>query len=517
VVEGLDIVESRRRLVLLVTVLAAAIGIAATVLVPDLVPPSPLVGAAVGLAAVLLGLAAGVAADATDLRVRGPRHVGAAGGELVAVLPVEEDAHAADQLAAAVLEAREQGRPLLLGLAASGLDPVATVGWTDALGLAVARTGVSVLRVDLASGRTARPGLAEVEAGTRKLTDVVDFAPGLKLARTGVGDDQRGALRALTALPPKLPRDLDVLLVALPMAASRGVVQAARVLDHVLIVVERGRTSRVDLIAGLDALDAADLQAQVVLLDDRTAARLASPQHAAPALGEPLGEPAAEAPVAEGPVAEEPPSAEELVAEADGLPRAEDVADADAVAEESSDHPIAAEAEPASAEAEAEPAPAEAEAEPAPAEAEAEDEPVPSTEGPIVAAPVVEAPVAEAPVVEEPAAEGPVAEEAERSVAEPAQAPGPRDVAVVAGAVTAAAADLADQDALHPTPAPVDEPVGGAAEGDEDDDEGDEDDATDRLPRVEARRSEGEGQQDLLRTTAQLAILIDDLDQRDTP
>jgi outer membrane biosynthesis protein TonB len=40
------------------------------------------------------------------------------------------------------------------------------------------------------------------------------------------------------------------------------------------VVAERDLTSRVDLIAGLDALQAVGLDAQVVLLDDVTAARL---------------------------------------------------------------------------------------------------------------------------------------------------------------------------------------------------------------------------------------------------
>ena len=274
-VEGLDIVESRRRIVLGVAGLIIVVGLLLALLAPGVLPPTPLVGAAVALAGLLIGVAVAIVVDSSDLRVRGPRHVVAAGGELVAVLPVAVDQEAADDLAAVVLEARQPDQSMLLGLAASSLDIAATLQWTDALGLALARRGVSVLRVDLASGRSDTPGLAEVAAGERRLTEVVDYETGVLLARLAAGGDHRAALTALVDLPAKLPRDLEVLLVALPIAASRGVVQAARGLDHVLVVAERGDTSRVDLIAGLDALRAADLQAQVILLDDLTAERIA--------------------------------------------------------------------------------------------------------------------------------------------------------------------------------------------------------------------------------------------------
>jgi hypothetical protein len=277
-IEGADIVALRSTPLRAVAAAVCLVGVVLAVLVPDLVPPTPLVGAAVALAALLLGIAAAVAVDATDLTVRGPRHVRAAGGELVAILPSAPSAMDANPLAEAVLEARDDEEPrLLLGLAAAGRDARRCTMWTDALALAVARTGVSVLRVDLASGRSERAGLVEVVREGRKLPSVVTFDPELRLARVGAGRDHAGALEALPTLPTRLPRDLDVLLVALPTAASRQVVAATRALDHVLVVAERDTTSRVDLIAALDALEAAGIAAQVVLLDDHTAARLAAP------------------------------------------------------------------------------------------------------------------------------------------------------------------------------------------------------------------------------------------------
>jgi hypothetical protein len=104
--EGLDIMEQRQGVMLGVTGMVIAVGIALTLLVPSLLPPVAVVGAAVAVAAMLLGLAAAVAVDTTDLTVRGPRHVSAAKGELVAVLPTHAQADAATELAAAVFEAR---------------------------------------------------------------------------------------------------------------------------------------------------------------------------------------------------------------------------------------------------------------------------------------------------------------------------------------------------------------------------------------------------------------------------
>jgi hypothetical protein len=308
VIEGLDIARLRAVPLRVIAGVICVVGIVLAIVAPDLVPPTAVVGAAVAMAGLLLGLAAAVAVDAADLTVRGPRHVRAAGGELVAILPTQPAIDEAMPLAEAVLEAREgENKRLLLGLAAAGRDARRCSAWTDALAVALARTGASVLRVDLASGRSERPGLVEVVREGRKLPSVVTFEPDLRLARVGAGRDHAGALEVLPTLPARLPRDLDVLLVALPTAASRQVVAATRALDHVLVVAERDTTSRVDLIAGLDALEAAGIAAQVALLDDRTARLLSPPAPAEPVVAEDTDqnrtpdEPAATAAATDGP------------------------------------------------------------------------------------------------------------------------------------------------------------------------------------------------------------------------
>ncbi len=282
-VEGLDIVSRKWVLLSAVTGAVIVLGAIAALLLPEVVPPAPAVGAAVGLGGLLLGLAAAVATDATDLVVRGPRHVAAAGGELVAVLPRDPSVAAAGPLAAAVLEVREPGVPLLLAFATASRDARRSSAWTDAIARSLVSEGVGVLRVDLASGRSEHPVLVEVVRDGTKLAEAVTFEPGVKLAQLSAGRDHADALAALTELPGRLPRDLDIMLVSLPTAASRSVVAAAAALDHVLIIVERDRTSRVDLIASLDALEAAGTHAQVVLLDTSTAMRLAPPVEVDPA------------------------------------------------------------------------------------------------------------------------------------------------------------------------------------------------------------------------------------------
>jgi hypothetical protein len=274
-VEGLDVAELRRAVLIGVAVLVSLVGMGLAFLAPGVVPPTLPVGLAVGFAALLLGYAAALAVDAADLTVRGPRHVRAAGGELVAVVPTDAEVDDARPLAQAVLEAREGEERILLGLAAAGRDARRTVAWADAVAVALAEEGVSVLCLDVASGRTDRDGLVEVVRDGRKIGAVVDFEDELLLARMGAGRDLTGALSVLPSLPGRLPRDLEVLLVALPTAASREVVAATRALDHVLVVAERDETARVDLVAALDALEAGGTTVQAMLVDDRTVTRLA--------------------------------------------------------------------------------------------------------------------------------------------------------------------------------------------------------------------------------------------------
>ena len=269
-VEGLDIVRRRRAAVLGVSFGVIAVAAVLAVLFPDVVPPRWTVGGVVGVAGLLQGVAVAIALDATDPIVRGPRHIGSTSGELVAVLPTEPHEADAQRLAASVREARPDGL-LRLGVAAAGRDTQAVAPWADALAVALARDRLRVLHIDLASGWSAPPGLDEVIHDGVRLTEAVEFVPGLQLARLGAGGNQASALESLAAIASRLPSDLNVLLVTLPTAASRKAVHAAASLAHVLIVGETDRTPRIDLIAGADALRTVGHDPQVFLLDDEVA------------------------------------------------------------------------------------------------------------------------------------------------------------------------------------------------------------------------------------------------------
>lgn len=477
-VEGLDVLHLRSGVVRTVVAAGCVVGIAVTVIAPDVLPPTPLVGAAVAVAAILLGVAVAVAVDAADLTLRGPRHVRAAGGELVAILPAEGGPEDVEELADAVLDARDGSTRLLLGLAASGIDPYATAAWTDALAVALARRGSSVLSIDVATGGTDRPGLYEVVREGHKLAAAVDFETDIQLARMGAGHDHPGALAALPEFPPQLPRDLDLLLVALPLAASRGSVATARALDHMLVVAERDVTSRVQLIAALDALEAAGTRAQVVLLDTPTARKLASARRPVPAPSAPL--PPEEA---------AKPEAAEAAADAteEGAEGAE-VAEV-GVSEAAEDVP-----EPDLSDADEQlPAPAAEADEPAPAEESDGHEPEAPTEPALDEEEVDQTPSAD---VETP----------------PVTA---RDVDVVLGAAASAALEstLHEPDA---TPAAEVEAAAEPATPEDAADAGPADaDSTDELPAVRPQPlREAEPEEDELRTTAQLAILLNDIETR---
>jgi hypothetical protein len=197
--------------------------------------------------------------------------VRSSGGELVALLPTRPRERDAAELAAAVLAVRPPSGTLHLGIAPVGNDLTTTTAWTRALGEALARTGTSVLFVDIATGPTSERGILQVVRDRTPLADVVSYAPGeLLMAEAGPGGEHLQALQALVTLPTVIPADVEVLLVAMPPIVTRSAVNAARVLDQVLFVAEANLTSRVDLMASLDALRVAGCSPQVILIDDGT-------------------------------------------------------------------------------------------------------------------------------------------------------------------------------------------------------------------------------------------------------
>ncbi len=274
-VEILDAIELRAGLLWGTAAIVGAAGAVMAWRFPTLVPPLPLVGASIAFAGILLGLAITIIADTVDPVIRGPRHVRGTGVELVAVLPTDAHPEAAGDLVTAILDAHEGDSALKIGVAAAGTGVFGVGPWIDALAYGLADRGASVLAVDLVSGSTAKDGLAEVISGERRVAEVARIAEGgLRLARLGPGRDTKAAVNGLPRLASKLPSDLDVLLVAMPPASTREAVGATKSFDHVLIVAERDRTTVVELMSSIDAVDRVRGTPQTLLLDSPTARAL---------------------------------------------------------------------------------------------------------------------------------------------------------------------------------------------------------------------------------------------------
>ena len=269
-VELLDVLGRRGRLAVVVASALTGLALAAAAIAPAVVPPLALVGVLVAITALAVGMALALALDALDVRIRGPRHVRSSGGELVALLPEIATASDVRDLAIAVRAVQVPGTTLHLGLAPVGEDLTSCAAWTRALAESLADGGASVLLVDIANGATDGPGITEVVRERTSLSDVVTYDDDRSLAVVGPGSDRIQALQALVTLPTVLPSDVDVLLVALPQIVTRSAVNASRVLDQVLFVAEANLSSRVELMASLDALRVAGCSPQVVLVDAGT-------------------------------------------------------------------------------------------------------------------------------------------------------------------------------------------------------------------------------------------------------
>ena len=269
-VELLDVLGRRGRLAVVVASALTGLALAAAAIAPAVVPPLALVGVLVAITPMAVGIALALALDALDVRIRGPRHVRSSGGELVALLPEIATASDVRDLAIAVRAVQVPGTTLHLGLAPVGEDLTSCAAWTRALAESLADGGASVLLVDIANGATDGPGITEVVRERTSLSDVVTYDDDRSLAVVGPGSDRIQALQALVTLPTVLPSDVDVLLVALPQIVTRSAVNASRVLDQVLFVAEANLSSRVELMASLDALRVAGCSPQVVLVDAGT-------------------------------------------------------------------------------------------------------------------------------------------------------------------------------------------------------------------------------------------------------
>lgn len=265
-VDGLvDILRARRRTWLAAAVTVVLLGALIALLWPSLLAPGPVVGAVVGLVAVLLATALVIALDSADLVVRGPRHVTAAGGEIAATIsrsPADVEA-----LMRLVDQHNVDGGGVRMALTPASRTAGVPGARANMIAEELARRDLRVLCTDLTRGRTPAVGLSDVLSGGRKLADAVRFDDQLYLAHLAIGSEPDVALAGFADWASSLPSDLDVLVAALPPLAEPGVLPAVQGVELVLVLVEVDRTERVDLIASLDAIDAAGVPARLVLVD----------------------------------------------------------------------------------------------------------------------------------------------------------------------------------------------------------------------------------------------------------
>lgn len=270
-VETVVVLEARRTVLLASAIGLSLLGIIAALLLPQFVPPRPLVGAAVGLAAALLAVAIALGVDSVDLTVRGARHVRAAGGRLAASFAGEPDAATTAPLADVVEDQlRERGR-VRLGVAPASRSLTSAGAWTDALAVELGRRDHRVVVIDLTPhGDPNRPGVTEIVADGLRLGETVRFDVELPIARLGPGRDGTEAVAAFPALAGRIPGDVEVLVVALPSITHPGCLESVAALDDLIVLAAVDRTPRVDLIAALEGADAAGTPPQVVLLEPST-------------------------------------------------------------------------------------------------------------------------------------------------------------------------------------------------------------------------------------------------------
>lgn len=261
----LDVLTARARTWMVVAVLLILLAALLALLAPGTLPPRPLVGFAVGLAAVLLATAVVIGLDVSDVIVRGRRHVENAGGHVAGTISrATSDIDALVEL----IDAHAQDGKVRVALTPASRSAGVPGSRANIVATELAGRGAKVLVTDLTRGGTPAMGLSDVISGERTLGEAVRFDDELYLAHLAVGSEPELALEGFSEWSRGLPPDLDVLVAALPPLSEPGVLPAVDGVELVLLLVEVGRTERVDLIASLDAIDAADVPAELVLVDD---------------------------------------------------------------------------------------------------------------------------------------------------------------------------------------------------------------------------------------------------------
>ncbi len=261
----LDVLRARERTWFVAAIVLILLGALLALLAPGTLPPTPLVGLAVGAAGVLLATAVVIGLDVSDVIVRGPRHVEIAGGRVAGT--ISRSTADIDALVG-LIDAHDREGKVRVALTPASRSAGVPGSRANIVAAELAGRGAKVLVTDLTRGGTPAVGLSDVIAGERTLGEAVRFDDELYLAHLAVGSEPELALEGFASWARGLPPDLDVLVAALPPLSEPGVLQAVAGVELVLLLVEVDRTERVDLVASLDAIDAAEVPAELVLVDD---------------------------------------------------------------------------------------------------------------------------------------------------------------------------------------------------------------------------------------------------------
>lgn len=259
---------------------AAAVAAAAVVLfallvtlvAPGVLPANVVTGLVVGVLALLAAGAAAVVLDGRDPILRGPRHLRRDGHAVLARMagpdPVQ---HGGPVLAA--IERRLEGREHFgLVLTGTGSDPSELA---VTLGRAAAAAGHTALVIDLRA--PGAPGVADVGEGTVRLGEAARLADDRPYAWIGAGVDRAAAARAAAGVARRPPRDLKLLLVVAPDAATH-VPEVLQACDRTVLLVAADTQQRAMVTARLDALERAGGHPEAIVvgglrvLSDDTAA-----------------------------------------------------------------------------------------------------------------------------------------------------------------------------------------------------------------------------------------------------
>lgn len=266
-----DVIRRRRAIILATFAVIVTTAALVAAFVPDIVAWTAPSGALVAGAGLLVGLIAAGIGDAIDARIFAARHVRGTGGELIATVPSEPSSHGLAGILAALervrLERIDTDAVLRVGVADASAHTHHAAAWTSAIAEAMANRGERVLEVALATDATNTLGVLDVVRDNVPLSTAAQrVSADTQHARLNAGPNRVQALELLPELTATLPRNLDTYVVGLPLAASRPVVSAVSRLDVVLVIAEYAQTTRVELIAGLDAIESVGVMTQVLLV-----------------------------------------------------------------------------------------------------------------------------------------------------------------------------------------------------------------------------------------------------------